>query len=145
MQLLRAMFGTVSGRVLGEELDVTPGCGLMIDFDIGLVQIGSQWIRGRKKKIEEVHSFVEELQKRYSSRQLSISPLERVRESAVKKDEDAEAENAEEAVSEDARVLLLIMTARVRDTRSSKWSFKSQRSIASRIGQWKDLSVPCIS
>eukprot|EP00434_Breviolum_minutum_P037676 symbB.v1.2.033418.t1/scaffold4147.1/size43859/1 len=96
---------TVSGRVLGEELDVTPGCGLMIDFDIGLVQIGSQWIRGRKKKIEEVHSFVEELQKRYSSRQLSISPLERVRESAVKKDEDAEAENAEEAVSEDARVL----------------------------------------
>lgn len=96
---------TVSGRVLGEELDVTPGCGLMIDFDIGLVQIGSQWIRGRKKKIEEVHSFVEELQKRYSSQQLSISPLERVRESAVKKDEDAEAENAEEAVSEDARVL----------------------------------------
>ena len=124
---------SVSGKILGEELDVTPGCGIMIDFDIGLVQIGSQWIRGRKKKVEEVHSFVEELQRRYPSPQLSISPLERVREPALKKDDDAEAENAEEAVSRGCPCAAYwLWRARVRDTSSSQWSFKSERSIASK-------------
>ena len=73
-----------AGKVPGEELDVVPGCGVMIDFDTGLIQAGGQWIKG-KKKVEEVHQYAKELQDR--------------------KDEEAEAEGTAEAASEDARVL----------------------------------------
>ena len=127
-----------NAKQLGEELDVIPGYGIAVKDDTALILLGGEWLRGRLCRVEEVPKVVDELRKRYErkpyaedlQKQLNMDGAALAASSGEKERED----EAEEKVSEDARILAVDYDNQ--EERHKEWKVVTQECAEYSFKDW---------
>ena len=93
------------GKMPGEEVEVTRGKGVMVDFTTALVPTKRGWIKARKLKIEDVPAFADEVATRCQALEDPALKRDLISSSDFKKHK---VEGNEETLTpDDARVLVI--------------------------------------
>ena len=121
-----------AGKRLGEELDVCPGGGVMVDDTTALVQVGPGWVKGVLLRVEAVPHHVELLKKKYEA---LPHPEELRRDLGPPVAEEAGEKGRDEvAFAEDARILQVDYDAQ--EERHKEWKNVCQEAADYSFRDW---------